>query len=306
MDSHQTVRLGPGRHDGPDGEVCVMELASMLAGERFTDRPSTVCPQVGAIVRAYNDALDGRRRKDLYRFASDAVGTRGDFALQRTRAELALDYVRERRRPRMPEPDCDAGPEEIADYVLFSLARRPRSRLPRRRFDERSHGEVLTLLERLIATGGSPLFGELLEHAPQPVEYGCGGEEIVIRELGQGGTQPGLELCPPGFDEGAPPFGQRSENYAAVAVGAGAFDEAGMGEPVEHFGYGGWAEIGILGELGGGQALAVAQAEEQAVLSVAEEPASVLLAPAHPAQSGHRRLEGPAELLGGLARCAFG
>ncbi len=246
----------------------------MLAGERFTDRPTSVCPQVAAIVRAYNDALDGRRRKDLYRFASDAVGTRGDFILQRTRAELALDYVRERRRPRISEPDRDAGPEEIADYVLFSMARRPRSRLPRRRFDDAAHGEMLTLLERMVAVGSSPLFGELVEHAPQPVEHGGGGEEIVIRELGQGGSEPWLELCPPGFDEGMPPFGERCEDYAAVAVGAGAFDEAGMSEPVEHLGYRGWAEIGILGELGGGQALAVAQAEEQAVLSVAEEPAA--------------------------------
>src|SRR3977135_2923920 len=101
--SHQTVRLGPGRHDGPGGVVCVMELASMLAGERFSDRPSSVCPVVGALVRAYNDAVDARRRKDLYRFAADAVGTRGDFTLQRKRAELALDYVRECRRPRRSE-----------------------------------------------------------------------------------------------------------------------------------------------------------------------------------------------------------
>jgi hypothetical protein len=283
-----------------------MELASMLAGERFTDRPASVCPQVSAIVRAYNDALDSRRRKDLYRFASDAVGTRGDFVLQRARAELAVDFVRERRRPRLPEPDRDAGPEEIADYVLFSMARRPRSRLPRRRFDDAAHGEMLTLLERLIATGGSPLFGELIEHGPQPIEDGRCGEEIVIRELGHGGSEPGLELCPPSFDEGLPPFGEGSEDYAAVAVGAGALYEAGVGESIEHFSDRGWAELGILSEFGGGQALALAQTEEQAVLSVAELPAPALLTTAHPPQRSHRRLEGSAELLGGLARCMFG
>jgi hypothetical protein len=306
MDSHQTVRLGPGRHEGPDGEVCVMELASMLAGERFTDRPSSVCPLVGAVVRAYNDALDGRRRKDLYRFASEAVGTRGDFSLQRVRTDLALDYVREHRQPRLAEPDPDAGPEEVADYVLFAMARRPRSRIPRRRFDDRSHAEMLTLLERLIDTRPSPLFGELVEHAPEAIENGRGGEELFIGEFGQGGSEPGFELGAPGLDEGLPPFGQRREDYATVAVGAGAFDEAGMGEPVEHLGHGGWAEIGFVSELGRGHGLAVAQAEEQAVLSVAEERAPALLTTAHPPQSGHGRLEGPAQLLGGLARCAFG
>lgn len=305
MDSHQTVRLGPGRHDGPDGEVCVMELASMLAGERFTDRPASVCPLVGAVVRAYNDALDGRRRKDLYRFAADAVGTRGDFALQRLRGDLALDYVRERRQPRRKEPDRDAGPEEIADYVLFTMARRPRSRIPWRRFDDRAHAEMLGLLERLIDARPSPLFGELVEHAPEAVEYGSGGEQLFIGELGQGGAVPGFDLGSAGFDEGVPPFGERGEDYAAVAVGAGAFDEAGLSESVEHLGDRGWTEIGAVGELGGGQALAVAQVEQQAVLSVAEEPAPVLLAAAHSPQGGHRPLEGPAQLLGGLARCAF-
>jgi hypothetical protein len=288
--------------------VCVMELASMLAGERFTDHPSSVCPIVGAVVRAYNDAVDDRRRKDLFRFAADAVGTRGDFTLQRVRAEVALEWVRARRRgaPRAPEPELDAGPEEIADYVLVSLARRPKSRSPRRRWDDAAHHEVLGLLERLIATGGGPLFDELFEHAAQPIEHGSGDQQFIVRELRQGGAEPGLDLGAPGLDEGLPPFGERCEDYAPVAVGAQAFDEAGMGESIEHFGDAGWTEIGLLCELGGGHAVAVAQPEEQAVLSVAEQPALPVLATPHPPQGSYRRLEGPAELLGGLARCAFG
>jgi hypothetical protein len=205
------------------------------------------------VVRAYNDAVDDQRRRDLYRFAADAVGTRGDYSLQRARAELALAYVRERRgRPRLPEPERDAGPEEVADYVLLSLARRPRSRSPRRRWDDASHADMLALLERLIATGGGALFGELVEHSPEPVEYGGGDQEIVVRELLQGGAEPGLDFGAPGFDEGVPALGERGEDYAAVAIGARAFDEAGVGECVEHLGDAGWAEVGILGELGGG------------------------------------------------------
>ena len=30
--------------------MCVMELASMLAGERFGDRPVSVCPVIGAFL----------------------------------------------------------------------------------------------------------------------------------------------------------------------------------------------------------------------------------------------------------------
>src|SRR5947209_15409614 len=92
--NYQTTCLGPGRHDGPGSEVCVMELASMLAGERFSDRPASVCPIVGAILRAYNDNVQNRRRPDLYRYASEAVGTRGDFALELQRARTALAWAR--------------------------------------------------------------------------------------------------------------------------------------------------------------------------------------------------------------------
>jgi hypothetical protein len=67
-----------------------MELASMLAGERFSDRPASVCPVIGAILRAYNDGLDDQRRNDVYRYAAEAVGTRGDFSLARRRAEASL------------------------------------------------------------------------------------------------------------------------------------------------------------------------------------------------------------------------
>jgi hypothetical protein len=36
--SHQTIKLSKGKHRAPEDGACVMELASMLAGESFTDR----------------------------------------------------------------------------------------------------------------------------------------------------------------------------------------------------------------------------------------------------------------------------
>ena len=42
--TYQTIKLGKGKHSSPDDGACVMELASMLAGESFTDHPSSVCP----------------------------------------------------------------------------------------------------------------------------------------------------------------------------------------------------------------------------------------------------------------------
>src|SRR3954452_11850621 len=73
--SHQTVRLSAGRHRYSHAGVCVMELASMLADERFSDRAATVSPVIGAFLRTYNDGIDDVRRQDLYAVAALIVGS---------------------------------------------------------------------------------------------------------------------------------------------------------------------------------------------------------------------------------------
>ena len=55
MVSYQTIKLSTGKHSSPEVGACVMELASMLAGEPFSDHPESVCPVIGSFLRAYND-----------------------------------------------------------------------------------------------------------------------------------------------------------------------------------------------------------------------------------------------------------
>jgi hypothetical protein len=114
--------------------MCVMELASMLAGERFSDHPRAVCPTISALLRAYNDALGDEQRQQLYRYASEAVGTREGYTVQEWRAKFALSWARSRmygrkrrwafliKRERLP---VDASPNDIAEFVVRSLGRRP-------------------------------------------------------------------------------------------------------------------------------------------------------------------------------------
>jgi hypothetical protein len=83
--SHQTVRLAAGRHRSPADGACVMELASMLAGEPFSDRPRCVDPVLAAYMRALNDRLPPGRRNELLPYASCAVGTSGDRRVTRAR-----------------------------------------------------------------------------------------------------------------------------------------------------------------------------------------------------------------------------
>lgn len=92
--SHQTIILGAGRHHGPDHGACAMELASMLAGEPFSDRPASVCPVIGGFLRSYNDHIGHTRRQDLYRYAARVVGTRADAATESKRAEMCLRWAR--------------------------------------------------------------------------------------------------------------------------------------------------------------------------------------------------------------------
>lgn len=158
--SHQTVRLSQGKHRGPDHGVCVMELASMLAGEPFSDRPRCVDPVIAGFLRTYNDGLDERRRQDLYGMASEVVGTRSTAEVQGTRARMCLTWAQtlhdERRRrgarrllpARAPAPDARLGDDAAGTLAgRFAVARSGR------RHGEEAHAQALAFIADLIAAG---------------------------------------------------------------------------------------------------------------------------------------------------------
>src|SRR5579875_2144644 len=98
--TYQTVKLSKGKHITPEDGACVMELASLLAGEPFNDHPACACPVIGSFLRAYNDSIDDGRRQDLYEYASRIVGSRASGAVQRERAERLAEWELELRRRR--------------------------------------------------------------------------------------------------------------------------------------------------------------------------------------------------------------
>jgi hypothetical protein len=110
--SHQTIKLGAGRHRGPEDGACVMELASMLAHEPFSAHPESVCPVIAAFLRSYNDHVDPQRRQDLYRYAARTVGTRADATTERARAQVCLGWARK---------TCDPPPLRVR--ILHRLLR---------------------------------------------------------------------------------------------------------------------------------------------------------------------------------------
>jgi hypothetical protein len=145
--THQTIRLSRGKHSSKEKGACVMELASMLAGEPFTDHPRSVCPVIAAILRAYNDSVDDARRQDLYPYAAQVVGSRGSRSLERARAQQVISLISE-KPPRGLRRLLRLRPHAIAPWPPYE----PLGTEAVRALG--GHDELLACVDRLLAMGG--------------------------------------------------------------------------------------------------------------------------------------------------------
>ncbi len=90
----ERVRLGAGRHASPAEGACVVELASLLANEPFSDRPQCVCPVIAAFLRGWNDrSAYADRERVLRPYAHRIVGTRSSASVTSWRRDLCLAWV---------------------------------------------------------------------------------------------------------------------------------------------------------------------------------------------------------------------
>ncbi|MGH2950518.1 MAG: hypothetical protein ACRDKX_00535 [Solirubrobacterales bacterium] len=89
----RSIWLAAGAHPAPRRGVCVVELASMLAREEFSDRPHCVCPVIGAFLRGLNDRLAYFDRQFLIPYAELIVGSRAGRRLTRERRRMCLDWA---------------------------------------------------------------------------------------------------------------------------------------------------------------------------------------------------------------------
>jgi hypothetical protein len=150
--SYQTITLRNGKHASPDEGACVMELASMLAGEPFNDRPQSVCPVIGSFLRAYNDRIDDGRRHDLYAYAAKVLGSRASHDVQHARAERLSAWALElhwrrwlqrlvpaRLRSLAPTPGADL----VGSHAVYAIPQH----------DDKTHAGVLALIDELLTIG---------------------------------------------------------------------------------------------------------------------------------------------------------
>lgn len=87
------VRLEPGSHRTPHDGVCIVELASIVGGERFSDRPRCVCPVLAAFLRGWNDRASYADRQRLEPYAAVVVGTGGSRTISRIRRDICLSWA---------------------------------------------------------------------------------------------------------------------------------------------------------------------------------------------------------------------
>jgi hypothetical protein len=89
--------LSPGSHRSPRKGGCFMELASFLAGERWSDHPPCTHPLLAALARDVNDHVDDVTRQRLAPSIPDVIGLNGDdprvYARIALRAALAALWV---------------------------------------------------------------------------------------------------------------------------------------------------------------------------------------------------------------------
>jgi hypothetical protein len=153
--NYQTIKLSRGRHSSPEHGACVMELASMLAGEGFTDHPRSVSRPIASFLRGYNDLLDDDRRADLYRYAAQTVGTAGSPAIESARIARLLGWadelwqrrsarsLLERLRLRRAVKERSSDPEPAGTYAVHAIGK----------VSDESHAAALALVDELIAMG---------------------------------------------------------------------------------------------------------------------------------------------------------
>jgi hypothetical protein len=162
--SHQTIRLAKGKHQSAEQGACVMELASMLAGEPFTDHPRSVSAPIASFLRRYNDMLDERRRQDLYPYASKVVGTASSPRVELARVQRLMAWADEMWASRRWPLRCRltalrrgkaraSHPELAGSYAVRALPR----------MSDRTHTAALALIDQLIGMGSREI------REPEPV-----------------------------------------------------------------------------------------------------------------------------------------
>jgi hypothetical protein len=146
--------LARGRHRSPRRGACFMELASYLAGERWSDHPACTHPVLARLARGVNDVTSDAARPRLARLIPSVIGLtsddpRWDHEIAVVAACAALPVAAEERQrvlavglrtcERMIAPRDGRDPGDVRPHVRAALDEVPMASAWAERFTAR-HG----------------------------------------------------------------------------------------------------------------------------------------------------------------------
>jgi hypothetical protein len=148
--------LSRGKHRSPRKGACFMELASVLAGERWSDHPACTHPLLAAVARHVNDYTSDAGRQRLAALIPSVIGLTGDdpcidarIALRAATAALPVVSAERQRVMAVGVLACErvlAEQDGRPDGELQPPSRSALARAPR----------AAAWAERFVARGGGP------------------------------------------------------------------------------------------------------------------------------------------------------
>lgn len=121
--------LSAGRHRSPKRGGCFMEIASLLAGERWSDRPRCTHPTLAGLARSVNDMTTDQGRPALAPSIPAVIGTASDDRklaplLVALAARSALGALERAQLPRVGIPwPSDAASSDSGELAKERLER---------------------------------------------------------------------------------------------------------------------------------------------------------------------------------------
>jgi hypothetical protein len=107
--------LSLGKHPNPRTGACFMELASLLAGERWSDHPACTHPLLAAVARHVNDHTSDAGRQRLVDLIPSVIGLTGD--------DLHIDARIALRSATMALPVVAAGRQRVMAVSVLTCDR---------------------------------------------------------------------------------------------------------------------------------------------------------------------------------------
>jgi hypothetical protein len=197
--------LSRGKHRNPRKGACFMELASFLAGERWSDHPRCTHPLLAGLARLVNDCTSDGQRSKLAELIPAVIGLTSDDL--RVDAHIAL------RCATMGLPVVSAERQEVlavsiltTDRVLADLDGHPADMLPEQSISALQQApDAATWAYRFTAEAGLSTKGFRRHAAPTVVRCAVQGiadaciadPDQLLRELLTEAIRDTAALCKP-------------------------------------------------------------------------------------------------------------